>query len=372
MTQRHILAVFASLCAVACGSSSGNEPGSSNAASDDPCGLKSGFPGDDLCIKPPAVAEGIQMHVGPKSYDDNADLEPYVIAAGTEDVKCFVVRPQESGFYFFKQENRMRSGSHHMLILEVPDTGQAEGPTAACDLLGVKGMIPGAQTPKIDYPGTQLAPEDAGLARYLPAGTAVLFQLHYVNTRQVPLLREAWVNLYKMDASEVTQKLENVFIVGDFAVNVPPGARQTTSEEFTPPVTQTTRIFQMNGHSHAHSESFTVWRTRGTDREQIYQSFNWQEPDVLTFNSVVTNPTPDAASKRDGGISGLLDIQPGDKLEWACDVNNTTNAALHFSNEAYTAEMCLLAGSYIGDDATLFTGGCSNGSCSAGFAPATN
>lgn len=372
MTHRHLLALTVSCFAVACGSS-GNEPGSSTStANEDPCGLHSGFPGDDLCIKPPAAAEGIQIHVGPSSYDDTAALEPYVIAAGDENVKCFTVRLPEAGFYYLKQENRMRSGSHHMLINLIPDTGQPEGPATACDLTAIQAVIPGSQTPKRDYPGSELAPEDKGLARYLPAGNVASFQLHYVNTRQETLLREAWVNLYRMDESQVTQKLQTVFIVGDFAVNVPPQTRQTTSEEFVPNLSQTTRIFQLNGHSHAHSESFTVWRTRGTDKEQIYQSFNWEDPDVLTFNSVVTNPAPDAASKRDGGMSGRLDIQPGDKLEWACDVNNTTNKALRFANEAFTAEMCLLAGSYVGDSPALFTGGCSNGTCFTGFAPNTN
>ena len=34
------------------------------------------------------------------------------------------------------------------------------------------------------------------------------FQLHYVNSGTVPLLREAWVNLYRLDEAEVSQKLD--------------------------------------------------------------------------------------------------------------------------------------------------------------------
>jgi hypothetical protein len=372
---------FAAIFAIACGSSSGgNEPTgpapsptSTSIASSDPCGLNSGFKGDELCVAPPAVGEGIQLHVGPTSYDDAAATEQYVIQPGEENVRCFLTRPSESGFYYFKQQNRMRSGSHHMLINLIPDQGQAEGPTTACEFAGgIMGSIPGSQTPSRDFPGAELGPEDEGLARYVPPGTMVSFQMHYVNNQNVTLLREAWVNLYKMDEADVKQKLQSVFIVGDFSVNVPPQTRQTTTELFSPNLTDATRVFQLNGHSHAHTETFTVYRIRGTERDLVYQSFNWAEPDVLTFNSVVTNSPPDPAAKKDGGMSGPLMIQPGDQLEWSCDVNNTTDAALRFANEAYTAEMCLLAGSYVSNTPRLLTGGCSAGSCFSGTPPNTN
>ena len=74
---------------------------------------------------------------------------------------------------------------------------------------------------------------------------------------------------------------------------------------------------------HAHSETMAVWRVRGGQKELIYQSFDWAEPDSATYNTVVKNPLPNAAAKQDGGVSGLMIIEPGDSLEWSCDVNNT-------------------------------------------------
>lgn len=372
-----IFAAFTATWALACGSTSGGgtEPtGSpSTQGANDPCGLNSGFRGDELCLAPPAASEGIQLHMGPSSYDDSAEVDPYVIQPGQEDVRCYTVRPSESGFYYFKQENHMRSGSHHMLMPLVPDSGQAEGPAGACEILGGSmGSIPGSQTPTRVFPSSDLGPEDDGLARFIPAGAVVTFQMHYVNNQTEPLLREAWVNLYRMDESEVKQKLQSVFVVGDLAVNVPPRSRQTTTELFTPNLTEPVRIFQLNGHSHAHTESFTAYRIRGGQRDLVYQSFDWAEPDILTFNSVVQNPLPDPAAKSDGGMTGTFILQPGDQLEWSCDVNNTTDAALRFANEAYTAEMCLLAGSYVSNTPRLLTGGCSGGSCFAGTPLNTN
>lgn len=332
-----------------------------------PCDLNSGFEGDDVCIPPPPAGEGIQLHVGPPSYTDKAALAPYLLEGGQENVKCFIARIPEGGFYYLRQENRMRPGSHHMLINLIEDDGRPEGPASGCDIGGM-GSIPGSQTPKRNFPepGT-LAPEDEGLARYLPAGALAAFQLHYVNTGTDPVLREAWVNLYKMNEADVKQRLQSVFLVADLATNIPPKTRATVTNTFTPSLPGPTRVFALNAHMHAHSETMAVWRVRGGQKELIYQSFDWAEPDTATYNTVVKNPTPNAATKTDGGASGLMIIEPGDSLEWSCDVNNTLDQPIRFANEAYTAEMCLLAGAYVSNTAGLFAGGCAGGQCSTRF-----
>ena len=74
------------------------------------------------------AGEGIQIHVGPSSYTDQAALAPYMLEGGQENVKCFIARIPEGGFYYLKQENRMRPGSHHMLINLIQDDGRPEGP----------------------------------------------------------------------------------------------------------------------------------------------------------------------------------------------------------------------------------------------------
>jgi hypothetical protein len=357
----------------ACGSNDGSDPAQTgtpnqtpNAA--DPCNLNSGFKGDDLCILPPAPGEGIQLHVGPKSYTDQAELEPYLLPAGREDVRCYIVRIPEGGFYYLNQKNRMRSGSHHMLINLLEDDGRPEGPAAACDI-GRFGSVPGSQTPAYDFPapGT-LAPEDEGFGRYMPAGALAAFQLHYVNTDPTqPLLREAWVNLYKMDEADVKQRLQTVFLVADIATNIAPNTRATLTNSFTPTLNEPIRLFQLTAHMHAHAENMTVWRHRGEQRELIYQSFDWAEPDSAIYNTVVTNKVPNETTRTDGGTSGLVVIDPGDKLEWSCTVNNTLTTPIRFANEAYTAEMCLLAGVYVGETPGLFSAGCANGVCSTRF-----
>jgi len=325
------------------------------------CNLHTQYPGDEYCILPPAPGEGIQLHVGPADYDDPTAVANFVAQPGEENVRCFATPVSEAGFHYLRQQNRMRSGSHHMLI-DLAPAGQG------CSQVGRVAALPGSQTPARDFPSDDFGPEDAGIARYVPPTAAEAgFQLHYVNTSDQPVLREAWINLYKMPESEVTQPLQDIFLVGDLAANIPAHSKQTTTLTFKPAITESTRIFNLSAHSHAHDEVFSVYRVRGGQEELVYQSFDWEEPDELTYNTVNQNPPPDPVAKTDGGYSGMLYFEPGDSFKWTCEVNNTTDAALRFANEAFTAEMCLLPGGYISQTGGLMAGACFAGSCRAGF-----
>jgi hypothetical protein len=257
----------------------------------------------------------------------------------------------------------MRSGSHHMLIGLNDADGLQEGPSSSCEGFGSLGSVPGSQTPSRDFLESDMGAEDHGLGRFLPENAMAEFQLHYVNTTEEPRLREAWINLYKKAESEVTEKLNSIFLVGDLSVNVAPHTRQVTHLEFTPTLPdEPTRVFEITGHSHAHNERFSVWRTRDGQRELLYESYDWAEPMVVRYNTVVENPAPNPDAFLDGGMSGLQYVENGDTLEWECEVNNTTDAPLRFANEAYTAEMCLLGGVYVGDQSGQLAGGCAGGS----------
>ena len=145
--------------------STGKPPDTPNDPTGGPCDLDSGFPGDDMCIPPPRAGEGIQLHVGPASYTDRAVLEPWLLEGGQENVKCFVARVKEGGFYYLRQENRMRPGSHHMLI----NRGGRRGPlvvsawTRSAARLEPRLAGPGRNFPE---PGTMA--RRSRLARYCP------------------------------------------------------------------------------------------------------------------------------------------------------------------------------------------------------------
>lgn len=263
----------------------------------------------------------------------------------------------------------MRSGSHHMLIAAQNKQGLTAGFDATgtgCDFATEVASIPGSQTPSRDFPD-QLGPEDQGLGRKLPQATMAGFQLHYINTGDEPVLREAWVNLYKKPESEITQHLQDIFFVADLAVDVKAGTTATTNLSVTPKLTDKIRLYEVNAHMHAHAEHFTLLRDHAGQEDDLYESFNWEDPLENTFNSVIVNPLPNATAKKDGGMSGLQYLEPGDSLKWSCFVNNTTDKDLQFRNEALTGEMCMLVGSYISDTPGLLAGACLNGQCGTGL-----
>lgn len=353
--------------AVACGGAN-DKNGSTTEGTDgggNLCGLHTGYEGDEFCIPPPSAAEGIQIHFGPKSYDDPAALQPYLIDPGAENVVCYNAPIPQSDFYYMGQSNRMRPHSHHMRIFVNADLNAQEGPAGCLSLgFGSSGMIPGSQTPSWDSQASA-APEDKGLARYLPQATMANFEIHYINDTTHPVLREGWVNLYKVPQDQITQHLNMIMMVGDLSIDIPPHTQQDTPVTFSPPISSQTRLYDVAAHMHAHAEEYTlsVQHAGETTWTQLYQSFNWEEPLNAVFNTLVKNPTPDVATKRDGAASGPYNLQPGDTLKWVCHVNNTLDTAIRFDNKAQTAEMCMLVGDYVDSGNGIWSYFCSNGTC---------
>ncbi|HMJ16004.1 MAG TPA: hypothetical protein VK524_31525 [Polyangiaceae bacterium] len=307
------------------------------------------YRGDANCIAVPDAGKGIQLHVGPTNYDDAAEVARFLIQPGEEKVECFTVESSnESDFTYFEQQNRMRPGAHHM-ILRIVDPAMPVGWGECAGALSVRGGVAGSQSPIRDIPGKAIAPENEGLGQTLPAKSKVQFDFHFVNTQPrdaTPLLREAWVNLLYKDPSTITDPVRPVVLIGGLDMNVPPRTEQTIYHLCT--VTRDARIFDLFGHFHANTERFTVWRHSNGARELVYESYNWEEPADLIYDSVNRNPPPDARTRRDGGWNGQLEVKAGDTIEWECEVNNQRDHALRFANEAYTGEMCILFGGFVG------------------------
>ena len=98
----------------------------------------------------------------------------------------------------------------------------------------------------------------------------------------------------------------------------------------------------------ARATRFTTWRKRGDQRELIYESLDWVDPLVLEYNSITDNLASDRDAGIEGGMSGVVDLQQGDVLEWECHVINERSTTLRFTNETYDGEMCILVGEMVG------------------------
>ncbi len=316
-----------------------------------PCDLTTQFPGDDLCILPPDPGEGLQIHLGPSDYDDPDETAPYMIAPGVESTECNYQTLNNDAISFYSQYYRMRPGSHHLFVELTNTDTQGWTPESGCD--GSALLIAGTQRSVYDFPaGGVQPPEDQDLGRPFGAQAKVMLQAHFINTTETPVLREAWVNLMKANTTDTPRMLGGITMFAGIQKAFAPGT-VTTTDYSCENTHADRRVVSLFGHRHAHSTQFTAWVEHPSgQKDLLYQDWDWHEPTELMFNSITTNPLPDPAAKTAGGMSGLLVLAAGDKLDWECIVNNDSDNTLTFSNEVYKGEMCNVFGSIVATDGT--------------------
>lgn len=301
------------------------------------CGLHTNWPGDEYCIVAPPEDQGFQLHFGPSNYDDEAEVSQYLIQPQT-DTNVFV--PVTSGnktdIYFYKRQYRMRRGSHHLIV-------SAAG---AGSVLGLGRRLGGSQNVSKDNPAGPIPPENQGIGMPLSANSQLTLNLHHFNGTKDPLLREAWVNFWYVDPKTVTQEAHEIFLWAQGGT-VLPGASATVYGKKT--ITEAGRVLTLYGHRHSNNVRFAAYRTRTGTRELILDDYDWLEPAVFEFNSLTNNPAPRPEARVAGAHTGMLDLLPGDVLEWQCDIENKRAEPITFGeNEAATSEMCILVGDAIG------------------------
>lgn len=295
----------------------------------DECGLATRWGGDQYCIQPPPADKGFQVHIGPADYD-NPDPR-YVLEPGQEVTEIF---PATSGndreVYYYYRQYRMRPGSHHMIIM-----------TTGSELR----RLGGSQNLAKDNPDLGIIPpENRGVGMKLGPSTPLLVNLHYINATSAPILKEVWVNFWYKDAAEVTEPAFEMF--SGTPMNVAPGEHRVIRGEC--PLSEAGRLLTVYGHRHANNRRFSVWRTHDAQQDLIYEDYDWEDPLVLEFNSTLANTAADSAKKTAGGWSGELDLVPGDKLSFECDIVNATDRTFVGRNEALDDEMCILVGDTAG------------------------
>lgn len=343
---------------IGCSGSGGESPSPVGQTECDP--NRSGYAGDCLALQAPDPDKGFQLHFGPPSYDP-ADVQPFLLAPGKEKVTClYMTTPNDHDIYFSGYHASVRPGTHHMIIWAGPNGANGPEPppdgtlTDECRdnlpfLVGIQNGI-GPEGSRIDIPapGTPIAPENVGLATIIPAHSRVAFQTHYVNTGNAPLLRESWANFVYQPPEKVTQPMSPLFWIGGIGMDVPPNSNQVIRASCSNDTSETRRLTAITGHMHAHGVRFSAYKVASgsSARELVYEDYDWSHSQLYAYDSLNKNPRPDAAARRSGAASGELLLNPGDRIEWECEVHNTTNASLKFADQAYTAEMCNLFGGF--------------------------
>lgn len=319
------------------------------------CNINSGYPGDEACLAPPEPGKGIQIHIGPNDYNDAAEVAMFLMDPGDESSECFADKlPNMEAFHYLQYELSGRPGTHHIINSMVRNS-DIRGFIPVCESFGDNrvGPLPGASKPHMKL--SPVAPENAKLGIPVEPNLGGQFDMHYFNFTDAPILREFWLNLYFVDPANVEETPESVVGFGGLGwtfAPIQPGTAQVYKYE-CPPIETDGRILQLLGHTHAHGDRFTAHIRRASgERIKVFEAFDYLEPRVFNYNSVVENPGfgPGTA----GAYTGILEVNAGDVLEWECDVNNDSMVPLRYTNFVETGEMCNIWGQAVGPAISCF------------------
>lgn len=293
----------------------------------DECDLHTPYAGDEYCILPPPADKGFQVHIGPSDYE-NPSAE-YLLQPGEENVVTMnTTSGNDEQVYYYYRQYRMRPGSHHVIIS------------------GNGRRLGGTQNLAKDNPDFgDIPPENEHIGLPLEPHSDISVNMHYYNFTDKPIIREVWVNFWYKDADEVTESAREVFSPAGVSAAV---AHSHVVVGASCPVTGEGRLLTLYGHRHLNNVRFSVFRNRGGERQLVLEDYNSEHPSVFEFNSLTTNEMPDPMLKRPGAYSGMLDIMPGDSIDFECEIINMTDKNFTGANEAQDDEMCILVGDAVG------------------------
>jgi len=300
----------------------------------DECGLKTNYQGDEYCILPPPADKGFQLHIGPTNYD--SPEAKYVLQPGEENVvNLTATSGNDTAIEYYYRQYRMRPGSHHVI-------------------LNVNGKrIGGTQNLARDQPENGIIPpENEGVGLPMAAHVQISANMHFYNFTDKPIIREFWTNYWYKEPGTVKETAKSVFSMTGVTAAV---AHSHVVVGASCPVQGEGRALSLYGHRHLNNVRFSIWHTSGGKKDLVFEDYDSEHPGILDYNSLTTNPAPNAVMQTVGGSSGILNLKQGDTLDFECEIVNNTDKNFFGANEATDDEMCILVGDTVG--ATV-TAGC--------------
>jgi hypothetical protein len=315
----------------------------------DPCGLNSGWDGDEYCLLPPLAGEGVQIHFGPKDYSDNSQTDPYVIGPRQVLSESLLARvPLDADRTIGRITVHMRPDVDHWISMGgsndaeegvYPDIGCGSGALVAAGGFG--------GSPNLIYdnpPQGVTAPENEGIVRTFRGNSSACMGMYALNRTDQPQLREAWVNLYYADEPKERLETGGIGLIGGMGLALPPG--ETTVVMLHGTARADGRIIQLYGQRRQYTPRLAAW----LNDQLIYDSRQWEESVTYNYDSITINPPIDPAGLKDGAVSGTLPFKAGDTLKLSCFVDNTSDHTLRFTAELEFSEICGLWGATVGGD----------------------
>ncbi|MFT3924445.1 MAG: hypothetical protein QM778_18045 [Myxococcales bacterium] len=340
------------------------------------CPVKTGYEGDDLAVCQPASSEdGLLLHYGPADYKDPTEIKKYTLGAFAEAENCVYVRTTNTEPVYLKRySGRMRPYSHHLIVTmpsELPQ-GVVEGEPAPCnqgEAIGSRWLL-GSQDPQIDLSTDGIASEaqpavpgdpDYGLGQKVLPNSLLRLDLHYVNTTDREILREAWIYLKATPRETVVNEVDMITMFQG-AINVPPNSKGVKTARGRCLVPGDRHIGMVTGHFHQNGTRFTVWHEpEGGTPVKVYETRDWDLPGNALFTPRIQNPPLDDSGVW-GATSGYLAVKAGDYISFECEFDNPTDTQVSFG-ELGRDQMCNVFGLYYPSDGDVWNCFCAGELC---------
>ncbi len=220
----------------------------------------------------PAPRKYVQGWQLPKEPDLVLDVSPqpfHIPATGEVKYKYFLVDPQ------FKEDKWVaaaqlipgnRSVVHHILVF-----ARAAGDRG--DLGGERGFLFGY------VPGSVAQPYPTGAAKRIPAGSQLVFQVHYTPIG-TPQTDQSKLGLIFADPQEVQREVKTTSAV-QTRLKIPPGEGNYTVNALLPETLPDCELLGMAPHMHLRGKSFRYTLVGSDNSKQILldvprYDFNWQ------------------------------------------------------------------------------------------------
>lgn len=231
----------------------------------------------EATIQPPPVAAGWQLPRQPDLVIPLTEEPVQIPANGTVEYKYYRFIPDEQKYPELQTDQwltaaELRPGNravvHHILCFARP-RNSAGGLAAARSFL--VGYVPGARL--------EMSPE--GMAKRIPAGSELIFQVHYTPVGS-PQEDQSHLGLVFADPDKITHEVKTYSVV-EGRLNIPPG-------ESDHAVTASTGLedgllLGMSPHMHLRGKKFRYTLARGDQRKILLDipnyDFNWQTTYML-------------------------------------------------------------------------------------------
>ncbi len=162
---------------------------------------------------------------------------------------------------------------HHVLIFDRPSGTRG-------------GIMPHRSFLAGFVPGTRTAPFPDGMAKRLPAGSELVFQIHYtaIGTEQTDQTLLGIV--FEDDPNSLTHEIQCSSVVDPF-IRIPPGENNYTSTADLPKPLPECEILSVNPHMHVRGKSFRMTALYPDGSKSVLvdvpsYDFNWQTEYRLT------------------------------------------------------------------------------------------